>query len=358
MITSARIENFKGFSRLELPDLGRVTLLGGRNNVGKTSVLEALFLFYDRMNPNLVHRQFAWRGVSVLPLDPDAVWGPIFREYDLNRPIVISVGDGAATESMEIRCSRAPSATGGRVRRSEGNGKVLQLDTAQQARPYRLDLRYKAKGKKEQVSHLEIRPEGLGLHVEYAESPSRTATFLGARMPVPPSEDATRFGKLDVLGRQDAVVKFLHVIEPRLRGLSSVAMGEQSLVHADVGLGRKIPVAFTGDGMARLLTLVLAIATTGQGVVLIDEVENGLHHSVMEKVWESVGRAAKEFDCQVIATTHSQECLKAAAVGLSAAQMGDDFRYVRLDREQDEVVAKTYSAAMVGAAFERGWEVR
>jgi predicted ATPase len=171
-------------------------------------------------------------------------------------------------------------------------------------------------------------------------------------------EDANRFGLLDVLGRQDRVVDFLRVLEPRLRGLSSVALGDQSLVHGDIGIGRKIPVAFMGDGMARAMSLVLAIATTEQGIVLLDEAENGIHHHVMAKVWESVARAAQEFDCQLVATTHSYECLQAAAIGLAAANMREEFRYVRLDREGEDIVAKTYTHAMAEAAFERGWELR
>lgn len=59
MITSATIENFKCFKRLDLPDLSRITLLGGRNNVGKTAVLEALAIFYRRVGPRMFYRHLA-----------------------------------------------------------------------------------------------------------------------------------------------------------------------------------------------------------------------------------------------------------------------------------------------------------
>src|SRR6266568_6345180 len=91
MITSAKIANYKIFSDLYLPDLSRITLLGGGNNVGKTSVLEALFLFYDRVNPNMFFRSFVWRGVASLTAAPEISWGPIFRRFQLEQKIAISV---------------------------------------------------------------------------------------------------------------------------------------------------------------------------------------------------------------------------------------------------------------------------
>ena len=57
MITEAVIKNFKCFKQLTLPDLGRITIVGGKNNVGKTALLESLFLFFDRTSPNMVLRQ-------------------------------------------------------------------------------------------------------------------------------------------------------------------------------------------------------------------------------------------------------------------------------------------------------------
>lgn len=78
MITRFKVSGFKGLKPLELPKLTRVSLLGGRNNVGKTSVLEALFMFFDRLNPQMILRQYAWRGVGVIPLEAEAMWAPIF----------------------------------------------------------------------------------------------------------------------------------------------------------------------------------------------------------------------------------------------------------------------------------------
>lgn len=115
-----------------------------------------------------------------------------------------------------------------------------------------------------------------------------------------------------------------------------------------------------GDGVNRLLSIILAIATTKNGIVLIDEIDSGIHYSAMTNVWEGITMAAREFNCQVIATTHSYECLQAATEGTTRAGLADDFSYIRLDRipKDNEIVAKVYSNDVLTAALGRGWEVR
>src|SRR5262249_21192052 len=142
-------------------------------------------------------------------------------------------------------------------------------------------------------------------------------------------EDINRFSMLDITRRLDRVVSFLRVIEPRLTGLTLVTRRSVPLIYADVqGMDRKVPVALLGDGMSKLLSIILAIATIDNGIILIDEVDAGIHHSVLPKVWEGIFKAAKDFNCQIIATTHSYECLQAAYDGSSKAQAEGDFSYI------------------------------
>ncbi|MFH1882279.1 MAG: AAA family ATPase [Planctomycetota bacterium] len=103
MITEALIKNFKCFKQLTLPDLGRITLIGGRNNVGKTALLEALFLFFDRMPSNMILKQYGWRGLANVITTAEGMWAPIFREYDLAQQISISVSIDGNEESATYK---------------------------------------------------------------------------------------------------------------------------------------------------------------------------------------------------------------------------------------------------------------
>ena len=84
--------------------------------------------------------------------------------------------------------------------------------------------------------------------------------------------------------------------------------------------------------------------------------ENGLHYSILPKIWEALGKALQQYDCQLITTTHSYECLQAAHEGLS--EMPEDFRYIRLHRKDDEISAKLSNYDMIGTALKTNLEVR
>jgi AAA15 family ATPase/GTPase len=109
--------------------------------------------------------------------------------------------------------------------------------------------------------------------------------------------------------------------------------------------------------MNRLLNLVLYIANSSDGIILIDEIENGLHYSVMEGVWRAIGKAARDFDVQIFATTHSLECIRAAHRAFSEGDQYD-FRLHRLERVGGKIEAVTYDQKALDISLEQGWEVR
>lgn len=359
MINALTIRGFKGFTHLDLPYLNRITLLGGRNNAGKTSVLEALFTLFDRLNPQMMLRQYAWRNVESLPLDPASVWSPFFTGYDLSRDIRMHAVINGRQERMALHFNpnysqqtvfAEPSGPGGLV-------PLIQTD-APTAITASLDIRYQTEGMPEQLSHITLRGNTLQYTAENIDvfSPHLVA-IIGTRIPESQNELATRFGQLDVVGKQDVVVDFLRIMEPDLKSLTVIATGNLSMVYGDVGLPRKIPISYMGDGMFRLLTIITYMATLPGGILLVDEVENGIHHSVMAQVWAAIARASLEFDCQVIATSHSYECLQAAVQGLEG-ESEEEFGYIRLDKKAGAVTAKRFDYALLEAALASNLEVR
>jgi len=359
MISRLNIEGFKGINELEIPKLSRVTLLGGRNNVGKSSILEALFMFHDRLNPQMILRQFAWRGVSTIALNPESIWTPVFYDYNLDRKIIISATVNGDEEKMTIKFNPkyVPASIPAIVKGQKME--AAQIRTDQKPEPSAaLDIIYDSRKMKNQMAHLLIGLNGLSLQLDNVAIEGRPANFLGARVPIDHSDEAQKFGQLDIRGELEKVVNFLRIIDPKLQSLSSVNVGAGiSLIHGNIGLSRKIPVAYMGDGVSRLLSFILAIANSKNGVVLIDECENGLHYSVMQKIWEAIAKAAHEYDCQVVGTTHSYECLEAAYKGISA-DLREDFSYVRIDRIDNKTKAKCFDYEMLNVAIETNTEVR
>jgi AAA15 family ATPase/GTPase len=102
---------------------------------------------------------------------------------------------------------------------------------------------------------------------------------------------------------------------------------------------------------------LLAIVNAPGGTVLIDEIENGLHHSVMLKVWQAIAETARRSETQIFATTHSWECIRAAHEAFTKSGTYD-FRLHRLDRLDGKIKAITYDEEALAAAIKAELEVR
>jgi hypothetical protein len=361
MVNSFKIVNYKGFRELDLPDLARITLLGGRNNAGKTSVLETLFMFFDRQNPQMTLRQYNWRGVEVLPMTSEYLWQPIFHDFDMSREIDFCATINEQSERMTLRF--APDYIPELVDTvpiplSANGNRTPVVNTGQAAAgASALEVQYQFADQPERIAHI-VPKQGDFLLIPTTPVPGiRPVAIITARDGQNQTQIAARFGELDIIGKQNEIVQFLQIIEPRLTSLSVIVTERLSMVYGDIGLPRKIPVAYMGEGMFRLLTIVVSQATVPSGLLLIDEIESGLHYSVMPDVWKSIARAAREFNCQVIATTHSYECLQAAVQGL-AGEAEDEFRYIRLDRKEGNVQAKSFDYRMLKTATDAHLEVR
>ena len=186
------------------------------------------------------------------------------------------------------------------------------------------------------------------------------ATFLGTRQIYRSREDAERFGRLEVEGRHGSIEDVLRRVEPRIKRLTVVPRVGIPVIHAEIiGSQRLLPLPLLGDGMVKLSSLALAIGDARDGMILVDEVDNGLHHSVLESVWTGIAEFAREFNVQLFATTHSRECIRAAHDAFSSDNKYD-FRLHRLERvkETDEIRSVTYDQETLDIALLKELEVR
>lgn len=95
------------------------------------------------------------------------------------------------------------------------------------------------------------------------------------------------------------------------------------------------------------------------GIVLIDEIENGLYHTSQEILWDIIFESSKAFNVQIFATTHSAECIEAFSSSVSRLNSEDDMaRLFRIEKKEDEFRVIRYNHKNISAALESGWEVR
>jgi hypothetical protein len=356
MFCSVSITGFRGFRSLKIGGLNRFNLFLGRNNVGKTAVLEAFFLMAGPTNPHLPLQVNIFRGIDQFRFDPEELWGWLFNSEGQRREIVVEVDmEDHKKRTLKIKLGRQSQIRLAN-RRKQPSGTQRASGTASTTiQPAELLLDYESETGRHVKTKAFVSERGIGLQGSRAILfPS--SVFVSARGGYSP-ENPERFSSLQRVGRENEIVRALQVLEPRLKKMSVLVGGGGPIIHGDIGLGRMVPVPMMGEGVGRLLTILLAISASKDGSVMVDEVENGFHYSVLEKVWTAVANLVRETNVQLFAATHSWECLKAAHESFLKSDQYD-FRLHRLDMSDEAVVSTMYDKMMIETALSSGLELR
>jgi hypothetical protein len=172
-------------------------------------------------------------------------------------------------------------------------------------------------------------------------------------------EEIGLFSRLKQSGREAQLLELLREIDSRVSGIEILALSgtEAELFVRLEPSAPLLPIAMMGDGFQRCFEIGVVATTHEWPFLFIDELDNGLHHSVLEPVWRWLALVSSKRDLQVFATTHSEECIHAACRAFTALA-DDGLRVIRLDRREDRTTAAIYDRALVETAAETGVEIR
>lgn len=351
MLDRLQIRNFRGFNELEIPRLSRVNVVAGSNNAGKTALLEAIFLLSGAGRPDWAMNGHILRILDEAPkaqVTRDALvetlWKPLFHGFDAGGAIEIT-GEHEPAGHLSLQVALQ---TQRRVELSmQDAGRTDQTPMDELAFTYR-------QGEEEPVRTAATLTESK---VDF--EPSRRnfpfSCFIVTSRRQNDNDDAVRLGALRKRKQGDVLLEALQAIEPRLRSVEDNSASGAPMIWGDIGLAELVPLTVMGDGMRRFATIVLAMTGVTDGVMLIDEVENGLHHSVLADVWRVIDNASRRFGVQVFATTHSFECVQAADQAIKT----DALSLHRLARDDDgSCRCVTYDRSEIAAALRHDIEVR
>jgi len=363
MYESFRIQNYRGFRDLKLEGLARVNLIAGENNSGKTALLEALYIHAlqgDSAAFEIVARPGRTSTDPKARLDP--FWLAMFRDLDASNIVwLTATGPGLPwPRSEECANANQPSPAGTSVSlwpmEDEDDDALMRKSWTQRPlnpQPGML-LAVSAIGDVFAGHRASGRsaPTSAGRESRHGwPACFVSASGLGPHALVDDFTDLAR------ARAESTVVDALKTFEPRLLGMDVLPGGSGAALYADLGLSKLLPMEDVGEGMNRWLTLALVLGQARGGIVLIDEVETGLHHSKHGDLWRLIADASRRMDVQVFATTHSLECIEAAHDVF--AEVGpDDLRVHRLQEIQGDIHAITYPPDTLKAAIEAGMEVR
>lgn len=287
-IENLTVTNFKCFKHLEIMNLGRVNLIGGKNNVGKTAFLEAMELFalsykaYDLaylISKVLTRRQ----GLRREPLEMDFF-------YDDESEITISSASKTCT-----------------IKRSFGifnNNQSNIFPDIDNTLPIEI-LTTSVNNDKNNMPlrRLRVRPglmENRDFRVYISSSKSDEQDI------------AISFGALIDLGLEDFLNTSLSSFDINISELKQIA--KERAVVLKLKLKNKeqlVLLSSLGEGVNRYIAILCAIWANKDNVLLIDEIENGIHYTNYKKLWEILFQASVDANCQLFITSHSKECISA-----------------------------------------------
>src|SRR5260370_12316576 len=354
MLRSFTLKNFRCFRELTLNSFNRINPIAGENNVGKTALLEAIHLHCDSSDSALPTMINQWRGIE----NPTKAFGEwwtwlFFDKNTTNRAELRSQDEQGKEHSVSLRLTDIATAQSGLhpdVGKPPGGFPGIGWHANSPC------LVLKQEGSKDALRIVwVIGPNGEAWYTP-AEAWRVPCEFLASRLSSA-KRDVAHFSALKIEKRLSELLPSIQILEPRLVDLDLATIGDTSVVHGDIGLSRLVPVPLMGEGVGRLLSILLAIFLTPGGIILIDEIENGLHYSVQKKVWQAIGHACREAEVQVFATTHSWECIQAAHHAFKESGPYE-MRYYRLDRIKDSIDVKSMVGVMLSRIDRSVLEIR
>ena len=353
------ITGFRGIADLSIPRLGRVTLIAGKNGVGKTTLLDAVRIYAARGYPALME-VLQSRGERKASSDEDgdvmSVPGfeALFHGRNPSSDSFISIGPENHTKQLNIRVSpNLQQNLSFHGEFSAGDEPLLVIECQDKTqeismRSFLQPSRFRNRGLRPSESELPspIRCESSGPSIMDNASMVRLWDNVALTDYETQAVQALRLIYSNEVDR----IAMVGYKEPRgfHRRQALVKLKSQE---------RPVPLKSLGDGAIRLFGVALALANSQDGFLLIDEAENGIHHSVQPDFWKMVMKTANKNNVQVLATTHSWDCVAGFAQAARDSEEVDGV-LIRLERNDEGIRVVEYSEEELQVAAKQGIEVR
>jgi AAA15 family ATPase/GTPase len=352
MLRDLTIKNYRCFEDFQIDGLEQVNLFVGNNNSGKTSLLEAIYLL---VNPNkflALIEILLFRGEIIKNIyDPNNYRinsfnltqiesiKHIFHKHRITSGYIIEVfsSDGIKTTAEIVNISM-------------GLGLIIISSFPGEENPVRSSEFFNLN-----INHeLDLKKFNSSKNKDY----NNRHVYISAK-----KEElnilAELWNNIFLTGKETKVVELLKILEPKIERIGFIQEDFYHTVRLKLsGYSEPIPLSSMGAGMYRILTLAIALVTAENHVLLIDEIETGLHYEAQTDMWRLILATAKELNVQVFATTHSWDCIAAYQEALSQVEDQSMGKLFRLDSKYGKLRAVEYDAEDLDIAVRKGIEVR
>lgn len=288
MLDHLHIENYRLFKSLQLDGLQRVNLITGKNNTGKTAILEAIRILKSDGENDVLNHILTKRDA----IESNISFGEIFQSLTNDKKKLAFRINNSIIQYDSNKDDFPPTFGIAELMTSD----VIKIDRINRVEQTRFD----------KVIYV---PTSLDFDNTYL------------------------WKKIDLSPRKKDVIKILNVIEKKIIDVGlDIENRKPKVLLSDEE--NPLPLRMLGEGTNRIFTIALALVNARNNILLIDEIDLGLHHSVQEKLWEIVFRFSKELNVQVFATTHSQDCVQAFGEIWNKSENQKEGNYIRLQRNR------------------------
>ena len=325
MLDSLVISNYRCFREFRLNKLARVNVLVGKNNCGKTSILEAIILLAVRGDPGILFQISQRRQDELVYLQ--AIPGiPLidFGQFVHGRRIAIgesgfrispreeTPGISFAVEPMGVMPQRNSLPTDIRLPPPDAIlriGPAKDTDSTDETFVWPMS----------RSGNILFPPNRFPEHPQARWGASQHALYLGPGLPTSHELGNMWSALQKTKGLEQRVYEIVRLMAPEIVDIVFPPAGSETSFRGAILVGTKaeenrVPLGNFGDGVRHLLQLAISICSVADGgILLIDEIENGLHYSLMPRLWKVVVQAASERNIQIFAATHSNDCIEALA---------------------------------------------
>lgn len=300
-IENIRIKNFRGFSDLEINNFNQVNIFIGKNNSGKSTVLESLFLLTGMSNPILIDNANRLRGLTVKE-------GEEFKYYfhnlnTKNSPEFSFTNSTGIKRNLKLTPEFDSLSSLNRI-----NNDILEASQiSPRIKGLTLDFSSKEPHSKEQKGKSKIFFENNVLKQEpdkkYKEK-LRGVFITGGIRDVNP---LSRYAQILKKKNDKIILEMVKLIDPKIESIQALPDG---LYFSYKNIEELVPLSISGDGVKRYLDIIITIAEKKNSIVLIDEIETGLHYTAHKDLWKNIFSLSHKFSTQLFISTHNYDTLK------------------------------------------------
>lgn len=357
-LPSFYIKGFKSIKEMDLNSLSAINLIAGDNNVGKSTILEAIYTFVANGHPEAL-LQMAFHRMNIIrerltttyESDKSQFIIQFFNGWEFlgGKSILLQVSDSKKIV-LTLACAHYEE-----IKSENGifQKKISKVD-------YEPDNEAD-KGVLIQTDKGETFYSFEGIRrIPHDFQTSVPVQFIHTSL-LRELINSQLWDGIALTGLEKYIVDALRIIDP---SVENIAFIEDSFTSSRYNIRRvpyitfkdkpgRYPLSIMGDGMNRILSIILGLVSAKDGICLIDEIENGIYYKRQPELWNIICHLVKELNIQLFATTHSLDCIRNFS-----ASATDNAQFIRLEKRKAGIKAVCYQPDELKVALDNDIELR